>query len=102
MNPKIPDGSYCLFSSPVQGTRQSRILLVQHHHIHNSDTGGSYAVKKYSSQKEVSETDFKHTSIGLFPLDPAFESIVIQPKDAEFLQTIAECLEVLELSKEPV
>jgi hypothetical protein len=30
MEPAIPDGSYCLFSAPVAGSRQGRTVLVQH------------------------------------------------------------------------
>ena len=29
MEPGIPDGAYCLFASPVTGTRQGKTVLVQ-------------------------------------------------------------------------
>lgn len=29
MEPLIPDGSYCLFSAPMTGSRQGKIILVQ-------------------------------------------------------------------------
>jgi hypothetical protein len=56
MEPRIPDGSWCLFVAPVEGSRQGRIVLVQHRDIHDPETGGTYTVKKYRSTKESDST----------------------------------------------
>ena len=41
MEPKIPDGSYCLFA-PVSGTRQGKTILVQLHDRSDPETGQRY------------------------------------------------------------
>ena len=51
MELRIPDGAWCLFRSPVVGTRQGRIVLVQHRSIQDPETGGSYTVKRYESKR---------------------------------------------------
>jgi len=51
MEPRIPDGAWCLFSSPVEGSRTGKIVLAQHHSIGDPDTGGSFTVKRYRSEK---------------------------------------------------
>ena len=51
MEPLIADGSYCLFRTPVVGSRNNKIVLVQHNSITDPDTGGKYTVKKYTSKK---------------------------------------------------
>jgi len=96
MEPAIPDGSYCLFTSPVQGTRQGKILLVQHHAIHDPDTGGTYTVKKYTSEKNTAKDGtWHHESITLKPLNPDYDSMTIGREEAEDLKVIAEWLEIL-------
>ena len=37
----LPDGAWCLFSGPVEGSRQGKIVLVEHRDIHDPETGGS-------------------------------------------------------------
>jgi SAM-dependent methyltransferase/phage repressor protein C with HTH and peptisase S24 domain len=98
MEPRIPDGSYCLFSSPVVGSRNGRIVLVQHHAIEDPDHGGRYTVKLYESSKRVhsdeSQEAWEHEQIVLKPLNPEYENITVSD-DLEGLFVIAEFLEVL-------
>ena len=51
MNRKIPNGSWCLFKANPAGTRNGKIVLVQHREIEDPDHGGSYTVKLYESVK---------------------------------------------------
>jgi type I restriction enzyme R subunit len=96
MEPMIPDGSWCLFSSPVTGSRQGRIVLAQHRSIHDPETGGSYTVKRYKSQKAAGpEGSWKHNRITLEPLNPEFRQIVIEGVEEEEISVVAEFLEVL-------
>ena len=53
MNRRIPNGSWCLFRANPVGTRQGKIVLVQHQSIRDLDTGGRYTVKTYQSEKVV-------------------------------------------------
>ena len=96
MEPLIPDNSYCIFSSEVIGSRQERIVLVQHHSIHDSDTGGSYTVKKYTSKKKHKPDEtWEHEEIMLLPLNKAYEPIIISSKQAADFKIIAEFIDVI-------
>ncbi len=96
MEPLIPDNSYCIFSSDVVGSRQGKVVLVQHHSIHDSDTGGSYTVKKYTSKKKHKPDEtWEHEEIMLLPLNKAYEPIVISPEQASDFKIIAEFTDVI-------
>jgi len=96
MERRISDGAYCVFGHPVEGSRQGRIVVVEHRSISDPDTGGSYTVKRYESEK-VADPDggWRHDQIRLLPdADaPGYEPIVLSP-DAE-VRVIAELIEVL-------
>jgi len=96
MEPRIPDGAWCLFQSPVEGTRQGRIVLVQHRDIHDPETGGGYTVKRYGSKKESDGAGgWRHAEIRLLPENPSFAPLILSDvRDDEF-HVIAEALEVL-------
>jgi type I restriction enzyme R subunit len=96
MEPGIPDGAWCLFRSPVEGTRQGRVVLVQHRDIDDPETGGSYTVKRYESRKESDGAgSWRHSEIRLLPENPDFPPIILRDvRDDEF-HIIAEVVEVL-------
>lgn len=100
MEPLIPDGSLCLFRLDVAGSRNGRILLVEHHAISDPDTGGSYTVKKYRSLK-VQEADagadaaWTHAAIQFVPLNDEFQTIWINPDQVDELRVVAEFIRVL-------
>jgi len=96
MEPRIPDGSWCLFHGPVVGSRSGKIVLVQHRDIHDPETGGSYTVKRYESDKEGDGSgSWKHKAIRLLPENPEFSPIVLNDvRDDEFT-VVAEFIDVL-------
>lgn len=96
MEPLIPDGSYCVFSANVVGSRANKIVLVQHNSISDLDTGGKYTVKKYTSKKKYAPDEtWEHDEITLLPLNPTYAPIVIpNSNDGEFM-VIAEFVTVL-------
>jgi hypothetical protein len=97
MEPHIPDGAWCLFGSPVEGSRDGRILLVEHRAIDNPDNGGSYTVKRYRSRKRAVEGElWEHEEIVLEPLNPEYKSIVLRDVAEGELRVIAELVEVLQ------
>lgn len=96
MEPRIPDGAWCLFKAPVTGSRQGRIVLVQHHSIHDPETGGSYTVKRYESEKEQAEDgEWHHCVIRLLPLNPEFDAILLDAVREGEVAVVAELIEVL-------
>jgi hypothetical protein len=95
LEPSIPDGAFCLFSAPVEGTRQGKSVLVQLRDAVDPETGQRYTVKRYESEKTEDEGSWRHTKINLRPINPDFESIILTGADEGQLQVIAEILEVL-------
>ena len=96
MEPLIPDGSYCLFTSPVTGTRQNRTVVVQLLDSVDPETGERYTVKRYSSEKAATEDgSWRHLKVTLKPNNPDFEAIELTCEDEGSVQVVAELLEVL-------
>jgi phage repressor protein C with HTH and peptisase S24 domain len=71
MEPLIPDGSLCIFRYGVVGSRQGKLLLIQH--TASSATGGEFTVKRYTSTRVSSGDQWRHERIRLEPLNPEFD-----------------------------
>ncbi len=98
MEPVIPDGAWCLFSAPVEGTRQGKTVLVQLRDETDPETGERYTVKRYESEKAragESGGSWRHTRVTLKPLNPDFEPIVFTAEDEGRVRVVAELAEVL-------
>ena len=97
MEPTIPDGSWCLFRAPVEGTRQGKTVLVQLRSDPDPDTGERYTVKRYTSEKAEADADdgWRHARITLKPINPDFRPIVLSAEDDDAFRVIAEFLEVV-------
>ena len=96
MEPAIPDGSYCLFSSPVTGSCQGRTVLVQLRDSKDPETGERYTVKLYQSEKvEAAEKAWRHLKITLHPNNPAFQPIILISDNEGSIQVVADVVEVL-------
>jgi phage repressor protein C with HTH and peptisase S24 domain len=96
MEPRIPDGSLCLFRPCPAGSRQSRLLLVQVNTHLDPEDGGRYTVKQYYSRKNQRSVDWSHDVIELRPLNSEYGSITITPTDAPDLRIIGEFVTVVE------
>jgi hypothetical protein len=96
MEPLIPAGSHCVFQANVIGSRNGKIVLVQSNTALDADTGGKYAVKKYTSKKKYgNDGTWQHDEIALLPLNPKYEPIMIpDSEEGEFI-VIAEFITVL-------
>jgi hypothetical protein len=55
LNRRIPNGSWCLFREPSDGSRNGKVVIVQTRDIQDPDTGGKYTVKIYRSEKTETE-----------------------------------------------
>ncbi len=96
MEPTIPDGSYCLFAAPVQGTRQGKNVLVQLRDAADPETGERYTVKRYESEKVTDEDGhWRHLRITLRPLNSSYQPIILTGEDEGSVHVVAEFLEVL-------
>jgi SOS-response transcriptional repressor LexA len=97
MEPKIPDGSYCIFAAPVEGSRQGKIVLAQLRSERDPESGERYTIKRYESEK-TTEPDgtWRHVTVTLHPLNRDFQPIVLTTEDEGSVAVIAELVGVLE------
>lgn len=99
MNKRIPNGAWCLFRANPQGTRNGKIVVVQHRSISDPETGGSYTIKRYRSEKVVdADGSWRHERVELVPESDGvgFEVMNVRSEDADGLVVIAEWLMVVE------
>jgi SOS-response transcriptional repressor LexA len=92
MEPRIPDGSLCVFRHGVTGSRQGRLVLVE-----NLETTGNnrYTVKRYQSAKKESEQGWQHARIRLESLNPEYPSWDLDPEEDKY-RILAEFVRVLD------
>jgi phage repressor protein C with HTH and peptisase S24 domain len=94
MEPRIPDGSLCVFRTGVTGGRTGRLVLVEDHGC----SGGSadrYTVKRYTSRKRQTEEGWQHEEIRLEPLNPEYEAWTLSSDESRYA-VIGEFVCVLE------
>ncbi len=99
MEPAIPDGAWCLFSAPIEGTRQGKTVLVELRDESDPETGERYTVKRYESEKAEQDEDgdgWRHARVTLKPRNPRFPPIVLAPQDEGQVHVVAELVEVLD------
>ncbi len=95
MEPSIPDGSYCLFSAPVTGTRQGKTVLVQLRDTIDPETDERYTIKRYESKKVETDGTWQHVKITLHPKNPSYNPIELTCEDEAQVAVVAEVVEVL-------
>lgn len=90
MNKKIPNGSWCLFRKDTGGSREGKIVLVEHYKIQDKDFGSGFTVKSYHSVKSIGPENWRHSSISLKPLsdNPNFKEINLQEDELSELKVV--------------
>jgi len=97
MNRRIPSGSWCLFRRPPEGTREGRIVLVQHRDLQDPE-GGACTVKRYESAKAGDgEGSWRHARIILRPQsdNPSFGPIELTADPTADFRVLGEFVAVL-------
>ena len=74
MLPKIQDGDLCVFEWYKAGSRNGEIVLTQSSEF-DSEYDGKYTIKKYHSEKVVTEEGWQHSKVELIPLNKDFDVI---------------------------
>jgi DUF2075 family protein len=97
MNRRIANGSWCLFKSNVIGSRNGKIVLVQHRNIQDPDNGGQFTIKRYSSQKTSTDEGWSHSQIQLHPdsLDTSFQPLTLEASNETDLQVVGEFIAIV-------
>ncbi|MDW8131640.1 MAG: S24 family peptidase [Bryobacterales bacterium] len=94
MEPRIPEGSLCLFRRMPAGSRQGKLVLVRHR---GTAEGAEFTVKRYRSEKVLDEEGgWRHTRIVLEPLNPEYPLLELGPED---FQVIAEFVRVIPIEE---
>ena len=73
---KIKDGDICVFEWYRGGSRNGEIVLTECNEK-DIDYGGMYTIKKYQSEKVVTEEGWQHTKVELIPLNKDYETIEV-------------------------
>ena len=97
MEPRIGDGSRCVFRRSVVGSRENRLVLVEN--LEEAEEGGQrYTIKRYRSVKRSDSDGWRHARIIMEPLNPEFEAWEIDPEagEAEKIRVIGEFVRVLD------
>jgi SOS-response transcriptional repressor LexA len=80
MLPKIKDGDLCVFElyGPNNaGSRNGEIVLTECPDK-DADTDCHYTIKKYQSEKLVTEEGWQHTKVELIPLNKDYDTIELE------------------------
>lgn len=98
MNRKIPNGSWCLFKKDPGGTREGKIVLVEHYDIQEADFGAGFTIKEYHSKKYDDGEFWEHESITLKPLsyDDSYQEIKLVGDENNPLKVVGVFVCVLE------
>lgn len=92
MEPRIADGTYCLFRRVSLPSSPERPVLVRHSGATDAETGGQYSVKLYREEKAPDGSK----RIVLQPANTDFEPIVLSSTSSAEIRVIAEVVEVLD------
>ncbi len=90
MEPRISDGSLCVFRAPVIGSRQGKLLLIEM--FDGDDISQRYTVKKYARTGGLVEAADREQSTRLEPLNPEFEAFNL---DSDQFRVVAEFVQEL-------
>jgi len=96
MEPRIADGSYAVLRTPVVGSRNGRIVLVELTEAEDPEGGARYTMKRWRSKKaaaEAGEGGWRHERIVLESLNADVPSITLS--NAEGARVIAEFVATL-------
>jgi len=99
MNRRIPNGTWGLFRLSPPGSREGKIVLVQHREIQDTDLGGHFTLKRYHSEKtEEPDGAWRHARVVLHPETNAegYAPIIIEATGDEEVRVIAEWLGAVE------
>jgi DUF2075 family protein len=95
MEPQISNNDLCVFRANVVGSRNNKIVLVQHNNYIDSENQGSYSIKKYTSEKTYDKEtgQWQHEKIVLKPLNEDYKPIIIEEEDGYLV--VAEFVSIL-------
>ena len=98
MEPRIHNGDYCVFRANPAGSRQGKIVLVQHLNYYDADYAGAYSIKEYQSNKAYDEYgNWQHESIELHPLNKDYHPIILSSEDIDEFRVVGEFVGIVKV-----
>ena len=91
MLPKIKDGDICVFEWYRAGSRDGEIVLTECNEK-DIDYGGMYTIKKYHSEKQVTEEGWQHTKVELQPLNKDYDVIELDGETEYRTMGVLKCV----------
>lgn len=120
MEPRIADGSYCVFRMNPQGSREGKLVLAQK--FGSSETGGAFAIKRYHSEKapqrpadsgaggeyagdfggaeDLDSGEWRHARVRLISLNPSYPSWDLVEGECRILAELVRILSDDEIPEE--
>ncbi len=97
MNRVIPNDSICLFKTYTGGSRNGKILLIEYRDIQDPDFNSAFTIKTYTSEKNIMEENWEHTSIILRPnsYDSSYQNIIITEENAQGMRVVGEFVQIM-------
>ena len=97
MNRVILNGSVCLFKKYMGGSRNGKIVLVENFDYQDPDYNSAFTVKTYSSEKNIVDDSWEHTTIVLRPnsYDQSYKNLIIDEKTGADMRVVGEFVKVL-------
>ncbi len=97
MEPKIPNGSLCLFSKNIGGGKNNGIYIFELQDYHDPDSETGLTIKKYVSTKiPHPDYDSVHERITLMPINSLYEPIELNEEDHDRLTTVGKFIRVID------
>jgi len=84
MEPTIPDGSYCIFRPVPAGSKDGRILLIQHRDVTDPENGGKYTLKRYTKEIKFDASGKETKIIILKPENDKINPIILHCQDEDY------------------
>ena len=98
MNRRVANGSWCLFRADLGGSRNGKIVVVQHRAIQDPELGGGLTIKRYESSRiEHDDGTWSHQRIVLKPDSTieGFREIFLEDDECTELRVLGELVAVL-------
>ena len=97
MNKRIPNGSLCLFKEYTGGSRNGKIMLVEHYGFDELEYNSSFTIKVFSSEKQYNPDGWSHSSIMLKPssYDKTFKNIILNEEQCNEMRVVGEFIKVI-------
>ena len=91
MQPRIKDGDLCVFEWYKAGSREGEIVLTQSSEF-DPDYDGRYTIKKYHSEKVMTEEGWQHSKVDLIPLNKDYDVIELNPESEYRTVGVLKCV----------